>query len=501
MKKKMTKKLFVVMVALTALTACSDSTISEVESGVIDPTITRDINSAELTDANGQKVSSVSSNFGTYYLDIKSDGMWYIETPGNMEFTPTKMYGKGSARVPVLIGNNWAEARQLSYKVNFLDENGQPLNAGTRAEGDNTQTLSQDALLSLERFKKVVSSNVFVGYGFNPSKNAVPELCTGIQIFDMEAINENDTLIKHDFVPLTDEDYYYHTSDSMLDKVIAVKGKFGGNFNVVKLGVGADVSVRKASTTGQIVVHKSLTRSMYSREIAWEKAWFNDSNYSPGYRYYKNLFIKEFTAAGDDADKKKAAADDFFRIVGTHVITKCFLGCELNYRMTVNTNSAKNLTDVKAALDFKWQQQIKDTAKVDSATKAKIMQLMKDSTKLKNVLFKGDVQYTNDQFDAATSTKAKVKARGNDIQLVNILATGGSLNCTDLAQWMLGTEPEKATMVGILVHPIYDIFDDSDSNPNESKARAYLKEIIGKNYPLNEDAYGNLLDIDLSDLE
>jgi hypothetical protein len=107
---------------------------------------------------------------------------------------------------------------------------------------------------------------------------------------------------------------------------------------------------------------------------------------------------------------------------------------------------------------------------------------------------------TDAQFDAASSTKAKVKARGNDVQLVNILATGGSLNCTDLAQWMLGAEPEKAAMVGMQVHPIYDIFK-ADADSDEGKARAYLIKYIDKNFPLDENKYGNELKIDLSDLK
>jgi UDP-N-acetylglucosamine:LPS N-acetylglucosamine transferase len=126
---------------------------------------------------------------------------------------------------------------------------------------------------------------------------------------------------------------------------------------------------------------------------------------------------------------------------------------------------------------------------------------MQDSTKLKNFFFSGGVQVTDAQFDAASSTKAKVKARGNDIQLVNILATGGSLNCTDLAQWMLGAEPEKAAMVGMQVHPIYDIFDGTNANSDEGKARAYLKQYIDKSFSLDESKYGNELTIDLSDLK
>ena len=500
--KKMTKQLFAAAVALFALSACSDANLYEAGLGNDDPMFSNQaMNTAVLTDANGKQINSVSADLGTYYLNIKTNANWYIETANNMEFTPTKMYGHGNMRVPVLVGNNWAADRLLTYKVNFLGEDGQPLRTARRAEGDKTQTVSQDALLSLDRFKNVVNSNVFVGYGYNRTKNAVAELCTGIQIFNMEALNKVDSLVKHDFAPETKEEYFYHTSDSMMDKLVSVKGNPGGNFGSVKLGLSADVNVNRVSHTGQTVVQKSLVRSMYSRELAWEKAWFNDANYSSGYRYYKKLFLTQFAAAGNDSTKKKAAADEFFRIVGTHVITKCLLGCELNYRMTVDSSKAFKSTDVKAALDFKWQQQIKDTTGVDSATKAKILEQMKDSTKLKNFFFSGNVQVTDAQFNAASSTKAKVKARGNDVQLVNILATGGSLNCTDLAQWMLGTEPEKAAMVGMQVHPIYDIFDGSNPDSNEAKAREYLVQYIDKSFSLDENKYGNELKIDLSDLK
>ena len=494
--KKMTKQFFIAVMALAAFTACSDANLAEGESGINELNFDIPMYSSVLTDASGQAISSVSADQGTYYLNIKTDGLWYIETADNMEFTPTKMYGEGSARVPVLIGNNWAENRQLSYNVKFLSKDG----AFTRA-GDGTQTVTQDALTSIERFKKVVNSNVFVGYGYQRTKSPVAELCTGIQIFRMEAMNEIDSLVKHDFAPETKEEYFYHTSDSMMDKLVAVKGNPGGNFGSVKLGLSGDVNVNRVSHTGHTVVQKSLTRSMYSRELAWEKAWFNDANYSEGYKYYKKLFISQFKAAGEDSTKKKAAADEFFRIVGTHFITKCLLGCELNYRMTVDSSKVVKSTDVKAALDFKWQQQIKDTTGVDSVTKAKILEQMKDSTKLKNFFFSGNVQVTDAQFNAASSTRAKVKARGNDVQLVNILATGGSLNCADLAKWMLGAEPEKASMVGMQVHPIYDIFDGSVAESDEAKAREYLVEYIDKSFSLDESKYGNELTIDLSDLK
>jgi hypothetical protein len=172
--KKMTKQFLMTVVALAAFTACSDSLLPEPEL-VVDPVSGPTTeNSFVLTDANGQQISKVSSKFGTYYLNIKTDGFWYIEGSDNMEFTPTRMYGKGSARVPVLIGNNWATARELSYSVKFL--NGSGVTRGQESSEGSTEKVEQESATSLENFKQLVNSNIFVGYGYNPAKNPVPEL-------------------------------------------------------------------------------------------------------------------------------------------------------------------------------------------------------------------------------------------------------------------------------------------------------------------------------------
>lgn len=484
----MTKHLFVAVVALSAFTACSDANLSEVDNGGLG-SVSNDIplNSAVLTDANGQQVSSVSSNFSTYYLNIKTDGIWYIEGNDNMEFMPTKMYGRGSCRVPVLIGNNWAEARQLSYKVNFLDANNQL----RRAAGDGTQTVTQESTTNLTKFKEIVNSNIFVGYGYNATKNSVPELCTGIEIFKMDSLNTT-ALVTSSLSPQAKEMYYYHHSDSVLDKIIAVNANPGGNFGVVKLGIGVGVNITDQTDFRETVMQKSLTRSIYGREIDFADAQMDQRNFTKGFLYYKDRFVTQFKTAGDNADKKKKASEEFFNVVGTHFIAKALLGCELNYRINVESSKTNKATSVKAALDFKWQQQVKDTTGVDSVTKAKILELMKDSTKLNNFVFKGNVQVTDSVFNAATSTTAKVKARGGDVERVNILATGGSLLCEDLAAWLLGTEPEKAVMVGIITQPIYFLFDIKD--PDELAVYEYLKDYIDTNYKINDPSFGVLKD-------
>ena len=250
---KKAKHFFVAVVALSAFTACSDSNFTEVESGVPTPDgIT--VNSAVLTDESGKQISTVSSNFGTYYLDIKTDGAWYIETEDNMEFTPTKMLGRGSARVPVMIGNNWAEARQLSYKVKFVSADGTMRRAG---EGENAQQVNQESSTNLAKFKEIVNSNIMVGYGYSPTKNSIPELCTGIEIFKMDSLN-NENAVKSSLVPTAKEEYFSATSDTVMDKIVAVSANPGGNFGVVKLDLKANVNVTRLDNRSHTVVQKSL---------------------------------------------------------------------------------------------------------------------------------------------------------------------------------------------------------------------------------------------------
>lgn len=483
--KKLMKQFFVTAVALSALTACSDSTFSEVESTPVPSFMDKlPMYSSVLTDVNGQQISSVSADMGTYYLNIKTDGVWYIEPSNNMEFTPTKMCGIGNARVPVYIGNNWADARQLTFKVNFV--NGQ--SKQMRRAGEGSQTVNQESGNDIEGFKKLFNSNIFVGYGYYANKNTVPELCTGQQIFKMSATDPN---VISSISPQAKEEYFYAHSEEVLDKVVNVNGHPGGNFGAVKMSLDLDnADVTRQSSFNFTIMQKSLMRSVYSREIKFAEMQQNQDNFTDGFKAYKEAFITKFNAATTDADKEKVA-QEFFMVYGSHFVTKAFFGCELHYRMAVAATKAKKATDVKAALDFKWKQQVKDTAGVDSAQLDSLKKLLPDSVR-KNFVFHGGVMVRDSTFSAASSTQAQLNARGNDVTKVSILTTGGELKCDDLAAWMLGAKPEEAVMTGFDVQPIYVLFNGKSDA--EQKAYEDLKELIDKSYKLDraKDGFGKL---------
>ena len=543
----MARQFFVAAMALAAFTACSESDLFEVAPEVAQPAtdvttsnLVRGTGSSVLTDVNGQKISRVSSNMGTYYLNIKTKGIWYIETD-NAEFVPTKICGRGNAVVPVLIGNNWAESRVLSYSVKYLAENNLTRGDGDEEEGgegdgpgagkdndkddeeeggeggdkdkdkdedeegpgsgkdkdeeggeeENNGSIIQESTTDLEGFKQIVNSNLFVGYGYNPTKNVIPELCTGIEIFQMDSLN-NTNNVKSSLSPQTKQMYYAAHSEEVLDNVLSVNGSPGGNFGTVKLDtLGVDVKKNSLETTGQTIIQKSLTRSVYGREFEFANIMtdkdgnFNDANFSSGFKYYKKRYIQQFKAAGNNDTKKRQAAEEFFKVVGSHFITKALLGSQLDYRMVLDSSSTKKVMDAKAALDFKWAQQVKDTTGVDSAL---LDSIKKHNANLKNFVFKAGVAYKDDQYNAATSTTALCKARGGDVERVNILTTGGQLQTEDLARWLLGTEPEKAVMVGIENLPIYFLFDDT-AGGDEAAARAYLQEIVDAHYKIDGSIY------------
>ena len=506
--KKMTKQLLVAAMALAAFTACTDSSLTEVEPRAGEAMFAdQATNSFVLTDAKGQQVSTVSGDFGTYYLNIKTDKIWYIETSNYYELSPSRQYGRGNARVPMMIGSNWADTRELSYKVYFLDEDGTRGGAARRAgeEGDS-QTVTQTSNTDLEAFKKMVNSNIHVGYGYNPTKGgANTALWTGIEVFKMDDLISNQKLVKSSLVPETEEVYIYSHSEEALDKVIGVSVSPAGNFGAVRFDTtGVTVNTTNINHTGKTAMQKRLTRSIYSRELEFADATtddnlnFIDTNLSNGFKRYKKEFIANLKAA-TTKEAKRAVADDFFNVVGTHVVVKSLLGQELNYRIVVDSSMTKKSTEVKVALDFKWQQQIKDTTQADSATKARIKALeeewKQDSTKRKSFALNTGVEVSDAAYKAASSTTAKVKARGGDVELISILTTGGSLINEDVKKWLLTTDPEKAAMVGVKTIPIYELFKGTSTD--EQDAHKYLKELIDTYLKVDERMYGTISDKDV----
>ena len=127
---------------------------------------------------SGKEVNNLPGTFGTYYLDIKAQGKWKLESTTPFLALDRKS-GEGPARVKLLVGSNWGAARTGGVTLYSADA------ASTRAEGDGTTTtVNQTSKFDPSDVKDLLSSNKGAGYSYQPYSNYC--LGTHIQLFNMK---------------------------------------------------------------------------------------------------------------------------------------------------------------------------------------------------------------------------------------------------------------------------------------------------------------------------
>lgn len=128
----------------------------------------------------------------------------------------------------------------------------------------------------------------------------------------------------------------------------------------------------------------------------------------------------------------------------------------------------KNNDNIK--LEAKWKSE-----KEESATPETPQEGNKTNIELgASVKFSAAVQRV------ASGLDAQVRLRGGDVSKVNILVTGGQLESSQVSEWLLSIEPERATMVDVQILPIYHLFS---ADGDEANAYSALKTYIDKYYP------------------
>lgn len=481
------------IVSAAMLTACSDDSLLN-EPGMNDiPVATEPVlNTVALTDANGKPVSNLSGQYGTYYLNIQTDGEWNVSSQNAFIHLPYYS-GKGNARIPVQVGNNWVGSRDYQIDVQFASGN-------TRADGaTGSASGTQSGTSTPSELKDLVSSNIFVGYAFTPGRSADPEFCTGISVFDVPGLISAGKLV--DSYYESSKQYYFESeSDSTLDKAIVGDGKAGGTFKKFGFEAGADGGSSYQKGKKGRSAQMSLMQTHFTREINLGNLVDNTKKYTnttTGYEYFKTRFINAVKAAGANEEAKTRSVKDFIEVVGTHLVTKASLGTELDYRIRVDSTYLNDSVGVKAVLGCKFQSIVKPAKKDSIPNDSTVTPAPNDSVRniRKAPTTSGDkggttvevgasVSYSKAVREAASSTEAEVKVRGGQVGKVNILVTGGELPATTVAEWQLTIEPKNATMVDISIIPIYQLFDPSDAD--EAAALEALRKYIDANYSLKQ---------------
>lgn len=501
--KKILLPVATAIISAAMLTACSDESMLYETGGAGTSlgTATGE-NTILLTDAQGNPVSDLSGEYGNYYLNIQTDGEWNVTSENEFIHLPYGS-GKGNARIPVQIGNNWVGSRDYQIDVQFAANGTQSNDATGSATG------IQNATSTPTELKDIVSSNIFVGYAFTPGRSSDPEFCTGISVFDVPSlIAENKVL---DSYYETSKQYFYESeSDSILDKSIVGDGKAGGTFKKFGFEAGANGGSSHQEGKSGRSAQMSLMQTHFTREITLGNLVDNTkkfTNTTTGYEYFKTRFINTIKAAGTNEEAKTKSVKDFIEVVGSHLVLKASLGTELDYRIRVDSTYLNDSVGVKAVLGCKFQSVVKPAKKdsiandsivtppapqdstaapnppasIRKAMNAPAASVNKDTTTVK---VGAEVSYSKAVREAASSTEAQVKVRGGQVGKVNILVTGGELAASTVAEWQLTIEPKNATMVDISIIPIYHLFDSS--NEDEAAALEALSKYIDANYALQQ---------------
>lgn len=476
MKKKSLITLTAVFAAL-GMSSCSDFLTSK--SDVNDVRIP----GIEIVDAKGHALSSVSGNYGEYFIKVTSDGTWSLSTKNdfvNLE----KVSGKGDAMVPFSVNNNWVNEREFVINANMSD-------FATRAGSDTSAGATQSASYNLSDVVKRISSNLGTGYTLIPRADGNISMSTGIQLFNVQVL---DSLTKNtNYKMFVDDSYEYLTqymlsssSNEALHKGVSVG--VGGSLEVGGLTGEGDVSVGvgKDSTSNNMHAVMRMLRNTFSREIDYASAIALDGKYdilTPGFRMIRNNFIKAIeplvdNAAGitkADSTQADLYCAQFCASYGTTFISKALIGCSFDYYISVAKSNLSDSVTVDVVLKAKYADIVK--SKTDSLNESEKDPAKTDTTKVDSIKVNGnvDVSYQDKLKKAMEQTTAQIMIYGGDTKSVDILATGGSLEMAQLSEWRGSVTPDNAVMTDLTAVPISALFAD------KPVIQGYLFDFIRRN--------------------
>ena len=435
-------------------TSCSDDSFV---AATPEEEVTPDFGEATLALVNesGKEVNNLPGTFGTYYLDIKANGKWKLESSTPFLALSQKS-GEGPDRGRLLVGSNWGGARTGGVTLYSLN------NASTRAGEGTTTTVNQTAGFDPEAVKDLLSSNKGAGYSYQPYQNYC--LGTHIQLFNMKNLAEvakekTITLLTDEIYPVVEEEVTTADSEESLSTKLSVAASVNLNFSAFS----ADVKGAYGNVTGDKVTKKYAVKRMKSYQYTREIDFMNiialaDSSkemegklLSPGFIKMRNEFTQNIAnvlkTTPINEESIKNYCKSFVDEIGPCFVSKSVMGCVLDYYIAMDQNLLTDSMTVTGALDIKFQTSVTVT---------------------------GDGGYDDVKKNSVKNVEAKINVRGGDVSKVSILTTGGTLTNETLLAWQQSIVPQSAVMIDMKLVPIYLLISDQSA---KNYLKSYLESI------------------------
>ncbi len=341
----------------------------------------------------------------------------------------------------------------------------------------------------LQKVEDAISAIRGAGYTYRDNES----YCVGtdMEVFNMRSLKDmerkyNTTYITDDYMPVTDQKFFYSESVNDLKKQLSLDIGIGVNVGVFSVDLEVGFNKQSFSSKKKYYSLMRMKQSYFSRDfnylslreqvsdaiaaspvantypsidadsLARVVPMFREA-YAPGFSDVMQKFIRKIHAA-PSAFAASGICREFIEEVGSGFVTRSVLGCSLDYYNTTTMDSVSNSLDVKVALEL--------------AIAVKIVSV---STSI-------GVDYHDAAMKCSRNSTSHITARGGNVSLVTAFTTGqqATLDQSTLLKWQQTVTPQDAALIDIRLVPIYEVIYDA-------KTRTILKNYMDKSLRNYED--------------
>ena len=341
----------------------------------------------------------------------------------------------------------------------------------------------------LQKVEDAISAIRGAGYTYRDNES----YCVGtdMEVFNMRNLRDmekkyNTTYLVDDYIPTTEQKFYYSKSSKALKDSLALDigvGVGGGAFSV-----DVDVAFNKSSFSKtenyyslmrmkqsyfsrdlnylnlrEQVAHAIATSSVANTypsinadELAKQVPMFKEV-YAPGFSEVMQRFVRNIYAA-PSAFAASNYCREFIEEVGSGFVMRSVLGCTLDYYNTTRMDSVSKSLDVKVALEIGIQ------------------------IKFVSISASVETEYKEAAEKCSRNSESHIIARGGDVSKVTAFTTGqqATIDVSTLRDWQASVTPQDAALIDIRLVPIYEVIYDK-------KARTILQDYMNKSLRNYED--------------
>lgn len=355
----------------------------------------------------------ISTNCDVYSLSNKEHSSWrIIYTPEWI--TPIKDSGSVNDNIELYVESSH-DLREGMIKIQYA--------SGTTSSTKLVQSPDMEGNFSLSRAYAV-------GWSFDISTYMDSRGLREQVLNTQKIVNSEDVVYTIENHNVSKTFYYFGESTKELSDNMSAELNVDGKFNTFNLNIQGSFGKSAISNSKRIF---SMVRGLYSQKLVYI------SNFDALDAIENNYFTTDFADMRKriiDSNGSDEAIEEMIRRYGTHIILQSYLGGSFDYYYSSVVSSLDEDLDVKAAINFGFQ----DKFGLDA-----------------------DVKYKDSFNELSNEIIEKFSVLGGDAVPITNAVASGTIDKEMINQWFKSfTDIEKMELLHFELTPISDMFADND---------------------------------------